>query len=125
MYDHGAILFLKVCDILLVNSTGPRVSFVGVMSIKILTYLIEMGLHLYTIFIRFLVTSPFHLKFQIYDPNVVYEILLWELFVIKFMKCSSENLNRDTNYLFGLDFSLNVTLVRKHIYYFSLSFGIC
>lgn len=56
-------------------------------------------------------TFSFHLKFQVYDPNVVHEIL----FVIKFMKCSPGNLNGGINYLFSFDFSLNATLVRKHL----------
>lgn len=61
-------------------------------------------------------TFSFHLKFQVYDPNVVHEIL----FVIKFMKCSPGNLNGGINYLFSFDFSLNATLVRKHIFIISV-----
>lgn len=90
----------------------------GIISIKMLIYLIDMGL--YFIFLSVFQWLPFHLKFQIYYHNV-HEILLWELIVLKLLlKYWSGSLKGDVKYLFSLDFSLNSTLLREPIFMISV-----
>lgn len=99
---------------------GPGVSIVGIISIKMLIYLIDMGLYFLFLSVFSLKWLPFHLKFQIYYHNV-HEILLWELIVLKLLlKCWSGSSNGDIKYLFSLDFSLNSTLLRENIFIISV-----